>query len=234
MKKKNHFLYSGIGSRKISNESATIIHSIAKSLSKIDHTLRSGGAEGSDMAFELSAIKKQIYLPWKNYNNNNSSLYTPTEDAIELSSKFHPNWKNLSDSVKKLMGRNAHIILGDDLMSAVDFVVYCAPLDDFGNVMGGTGQAIRIANHYNIPTYNILIEKELNQLRELYKTLECDYIMGIITFMSLFRSEEFSNKQIAIMDMYVDMHRNGKLISFSDEYAQIKHYFINLLKHVKI
>jgi hypothetical protein len=196
--------------------------------------LRSGGAIGADMAFELSCVTKEIFLPWKGYNDNKSMLFPPDPQAYEISKNFHPNWNKLSDGAKKLMARNAHIILGLDLVSPVDFVVYCAPLDDVGNVKGGTGQGIRIANHYNIPTYNILVEKDMDSLRELYTKLECTHIMYTITPLSIFYADKFSKKQLSIIDKYVDMYRHGKLTTFSDDNIQIKRYFLDLLRNISI
>lgn len=226
-------IYAGIGSRSITNEQVQTIKQIAKSLSRFSYTLRSGGARGADMAFESQAVKSEIFVPWKAYNNNTSSLYPPSPEAIELSSKFHPVWDKLKDGVRLLMGRNAHIILGQDLISPVDFVVYCAPLDEFGEVTGGTGQGIRIAKHYNIPTYNIVIEKELEELRELYKKIEFNFIMDMMKYISLFYSADLSPKQLLVVDKYVQMRHEGKFDSFEDN-VQLKRYFIDIMKRISL
>lgn len=46
-----------------------------------------------------------------------------------------------------MQARNSHQILGWDLETPTNFVVCYTK--------GGTGQAIRIANHYNIPVFDV-------------------------------------------------------------------------------
>jgi len=103
----------------------------------------------------------EIYNPWRSYNQKNLDLLdphktridlypNPTKEAIELTSKFHPAWQYCAQGAQKLHARNAHIILGYDLKSPVEFVV-C-----WHNNSGGTLQAVRIAEHYHIPVYNLM------------------------------------------------------------------------------
>jgi hypothetical protein len=49
-------------------------------------------------------------------------------------------------------GRNAQIVLGDDLKTPVDFVVCWTP---DGKLTGGTAMALRIAFDYDIPIFNL-------------------------------------------------------------------------------
>ena len=102
--------------------------------------LRSGGAKGADQAFEKGAgWKKEIFL-----------ASDVTDEAIEFTSKYHPNWKACKPYARALHGRNAMIILGKNLDTPVDFVV-CWTKD--GKDSGGTGQAIRIAWDHKIKVF---------------------------------------------------------------------------------
>lgn len=146
------FYYAGIGSRETPQEFLDLFTRVAKYLSGKDCVLRSGGAKGSDKAFESGAIHKEIYLPWKGFEGNDSDLIVKDEKkAFEIAEKYHPRWNYLSQGAKLLQARNSHQILGKDLNSPSDFVI-CWTKGGKGN--GGTGQAIRIAKDYNIPVFD--------------------------------------------------------------------------------
>lgn len=153
----NQILYAGIGSRKgVPDSILQQILDISKEFSKRGYMLRSGGALFSDQFFEigcnLNQGKKQIFLPWKNYNNNKSPLYAMPDIAMEHAKRFHPKWNMLSDASKKLMARNSQIILGAKLDDPVDFVV-CWTSE--GKMIGGTAQALRICHSEHIPVFNL-------------------------------------------------------------------------------
>ena len=65
------------------------------------------------------------------------------------------------NGAKKLMARNCHQVLGLDLKTPVDFIV-CWTKD--GTINGGTGQALRIAEAYNIPVYNLFFEESFKNV----------------------------------------------------------------------
>ena len=135
--------YAGIGSRKTPlgiQEQMTVF---ARVMNKEGYTLRSGGADGADMAFEKGAGGNcEIYLPWKGFNGNPSPLWPPSPEAFIMGKHYHKGWNNLSEDGKKYHARNCHQILGQDLKTPVEFVA-CWTKD--GKASGGTGQAIRIA-----------------------------------------------------------------------------------------
>ena len=147
--------YAGIGSRNTPMNILNIMTGIAYHFSKYDVVLRSGGAHGADTAFEegcdQSNGKKEIFLPWKDFNDNKSELYNPTKEAYEIARNFHPYWQGLDASVKKLMARNTHQVLGKTCSDPCDIVI-CWTLNEN---KGGTSQALRIAKAYNIPIVNI-------------------------------------------------------------------------------
>ena len=146
-------MYAGIGSRETPDYVLKRMEKISKALYELNFILRSGGASGADSAFEKNAgDKKEIYLPWRGFNNNDSQLFNITEEAAEMAKKFHPNWNALSDNGRKYMARNCYQVLGKSLDNPVDFVI-CYTKG--GKEIGGTSQAIRIAKAYDIPIFNI-------------------------------------------------------------------------------
>lgn len=145
--------YAGIGSRKTPKRICQLMIRIAIRLNKRGYTLRSGGADGADAAFEIGAAgKAMIFLPWKEFNGNQSQLFDVGDDALEIASKFHPKWGRCSVAARKLHGRNVYQVLGQDLKTPADFVV-CWTKD--GGPTGGTGQAIRIAAAHGVPIFNL-------------------------------------------------------------------------------
>jgi hypothetical protein len=79
--------YTGVGSRDTPEEVLSVMRTLAKCLARAGYTLRSGGAEGADAAFESGAqevpqAKMQIYLPWRGFTGNGSPLYTVDRNAM--------------------------------------------------------------------------------------------------------------------------------------------------------
>lgn len=78
---------------------------------------------------------------------------------------YHPSPANLTQGVRKIMARNYHQVMGIDDYPPVSFVICCANYDENG-VLGGTGQACRIAKDKGIPVYN-LRELGLEKIMEI-------------------------------------------------------------------
>ena len=156
--------YAGIGSRETPVEIKSKIKKIVEYLNSKGYTLRSGGANGADSFFEEYADKKEIFLPWYGFNGNQSKLADPTSESFKIAEKYHPNWKKLSLGAKKLMARNCHQVLGEDLKTPVQFVI-CWTKD--GKATGGTGQALRIAEDLKIPIYNLYNDDTLDKILEI-------------------------------------------------------------------
>jgi len=153
-------IYAGIGSRETPDDILLLMYVVGKRFAEKGYTLRSGGAEGADMVFELGCVdangKKEIFLPWKEFENNSSELIItnhPSKKETEaIAEQFHKKWKTLSRGARSMHTRNVCQVLGWDLKTPSDFVVCYTP---DGKSSGGTGQALRIAKHYKIPIYNL-------------------------------------------------------------------------------
>ena len=114
----------------------------------------------------------QVFLPWDNFNGYATwrGPYVHVDIPIGaslLAEKYHPNYNKLKDSTKKLMDRNTLQILGKRLNDKVDYVV-CYTSD--GKASGGTGQAMRMAESYEIPIYNLFYKESyafcMDKIRE--------------------------------------------------------------------
>lgn len=150
--------YAGVGARDTPETVQKQMNKIASILERKGYSLRSGGAKGADQAFEKGCTRKEIFLPSKS---------TPLWAKV-FTDHFHPNPNALKEYPRMLMDRNALQILGRDGNTPVDFVV-CWTKD--GKASGGTGHALRIAEFYNIPIYNLHNPEEVDILRTLIKSL---------------------------------------------------------------
>lgn len=147
--------YAGIGSRQTPKLICNRMTALATALELCGFTLRSGGAEGADQAFEAGVqnpANKEIYLPWRGFEGNPSPLYNPSPAAMQLAAKYHPAWERCTAGMRKLHARNCHQMLGKNLDLPVEFVLCWT---SGGQMKGGTAQALRIAVDYKIPIYNL-------------------------------------------------------------------------------
>lgn len=170
--------YSGIGSRQAPTQILDLMTRIASRLAKRGYVLRSGAADGSDIAFEAGARgvggDSEIFLPWRGFNGSASPLFNLPldEQAALIASHVHPAWADLKPPVRKLHARNVYQVLGRDLRSPVDFVVCWTPdgaesWTDTSISTGGTGTAIKIADLFKIPVINLHNEGALDRIAEI-------------------------------------------------------------------
>jgi hypothetical protein len=169
------YRYAGIGSRQTPHNICEQMWSAARRLKKAGWTLRSGHCDEADQAWEAGAGEEaEIYLPWSKYNKDveihaSLVLSSPTSAAFTIAAKFHPAWKYLRPPVRLLHARNVHIMLGRDCIeeAAVKFVGCWTPDGARHNPTeetGGTGMALRIARHYDIPVYNFANEGDYESM----------------------------------------------------------------------
>jgi len=134
--------YAGIGARATPQLNLIEMTIASAALEADKFILRSGGAKGADSAFE------------RGVKDHMKDIFT-AEDcsfAAEIyAEKYHPNWTACSPYVRRLMGRNAHVLFGEMLDTPVEFVLCWTPQ---GKITGGTGHTLRMAMEARIPIYN--------------------------------------------------------------------------------
>ncbi|MDE2100523.1 MAG: hypothetical protein KGL39_24985 [Patescibacteria group bacterium] len=164
--------YTGVGSRETPEDVLGLMESIGYLLARDGWTLRSGGAEGADSAFERGAMRgmdgellepwPEIFLPWSGFNNRplGPDFVEPQAEAFQVAAKYHPAWDRLSQGGRRLHARNVHQVLGSDLDKPIKsgFVI-CWTKGGKGG--GGTGQAIRIAEAHDVPIEDLGREEVL-------------------------------------------------------------------------
>ena len=100
----SNIYYTGIGSRETPEEILGWMQDIGWLLGKRGYTLRSGGADGADSAFEKGCDQangeKDIYIPWKNFNKRgwtkDAGIVPDLEAAKDIVMRTHPAPHRLS------------------------------------------------------------------------------------------------------------------------------------------
>jgi len=159
--------YAGIGSRKTPDHVLVGMSEAARKLSDTGWCLRSGGAKGADSAFQSGVINDcmEIYRPSPEQQYD-AELWN---QAIEIAAKSHPVWRACSDYAKALHARNVFQVLGADLNTPSRFIMCWTPdgaelWKDTTRATGGTGTAIRIADMYGVPVFNLANEPVVNRI----------------------------------------------------------------------
>lgn len=144
--------YTGIGSRETPQQMCITFTQMAGMLEKEGWTLRSGGANGADLAFESGAkTAKEIYLPWAGFNQSSSTLHNTHPDAFKIARRLVQGFDDRSQGAQKLHARNIHQVLGRDLKTPASFVLCWT---ENGETKGGTATAIKLAQENRIPVLN--------------------------------------------------------------------------------
>lgn len=162
--------YTGIGSRNISGEERELIFNIAVKMSEEGYTLRSGGAEGSDTAFEEGCLsvsgELEVYRPTRSPNMKGYHLvpndlqfnYAKTRLSIDII----PWFSYMKPYSQRIHSRNFYQVVGfDNVCSHV--TIYASDEDEEG-VKGGTRTAVMVSRSLKIPTYNLRIPEQRNTL----------------------------------------------------------------------
>jgi len=156
-------IYAGIGSRETPAEVQGIMRALAAKMEQDNWLLRSGGAKGADAAFEAGVANpahRAIFLPGQSFNGRvagpggyyDSTQLPGWQQALESVARYHPAPDRLSPFARNLMARNAMQVAGPNLNRPADRIVAWTP---GGEVVGGTGQALRMANDLGIEIRNL-------------------------------------------------------------------------------
>lgn len=158
-------IYTGIGSRQTPLDILAQMRSIARQLASRGWLLRSGGEDGADTAFENGCVeafgRKEIYLPWRRFNNRVGRDYCYqipdiAYDTAQVLWGDDERWKYLKGAVKKLHARNTQQVLGRDLNGPpAQFVLCWTP---GGSEVGGTCVAIQLAHVEGVRVVNLAVE----------------------------------------------------------------------------
>jgi hypothetical protein len=163
--------YAGIGARRAPPEIRVMCKVLASELAERGYTLRSGHADGCDIAFEMGASSKQIFLPWKSFNGSDSKYWLPStvpQKLIDIAKSIYPAWDYVSDGVRRMHCRNVQQILGENADDPSGFVACWT--DRNMDRVGGTVFGIVLAQQNNIPVFNLFVPEEEDKLIQFMKS----------------------------------------------------------------
>lgn len=165
-----------IGSRVTPPIVLSWMEKIGEALVKAGHTIVSGNAPGADQAWACGGnradpSKVELHLPWSGFekqfiHKNNvvivfANLKSEDQDIrLKVAAGLHGGWHNCSQGAQKLLGRNHCII---EQASCV--YGYLNPKKLGG---GGTGMAFKMAEFFNIPTFNVAKPDIQDQITKEY------------------------------------------------------------------
>ncbi len=154
-------VYAGIGARRTPPQILSVMTRLAQWLHRTGWHLNSGGADGADRAFAEGATveSRTLVLPWPGYNDHagpdgRTLSAGERQSARDLAALLHPAWQKCSRGVRAMHARNVGIVLGPGLNRPVHTVICWTP---GGEVVGGTGMALRIADRAGIPVVNLAV-----------------------------------------------------------------------------
>lgn len=165
---KPYIAYAGIGNEDAPDPVLRQMEKLSVDLDMGGWTVRCDGGKGPSEIFEKTTTH-ELYLPWNNFNGKQNSVCKVSKEANDLTKQFHPSFESLKDSIKAIVSRHAHVILGKDLKSPVKFVVcYSGDGAESGKERSAkTGYMsipIAIASAQRIPIFNLKNEGALARL----------------------------------------------------------------------
>lgn len=173
--------YTGVGSRETPAVILDLMQEIAFKLACDGYVLRSGGADGADLAFQKGwergkrLTPAEIFIPWDGFNGlshgQDGVVYTlnrmpNSQQAERIAAEIHPVWDRLSRGAKALHTRNIYQVLGKTLDEPSRFLICYAKPTKTG-VSGGTNTAVQVALQHGVKVFN-LYEQENIERFELY------------------------------------------------------------------
>lgn len=172
-------IVTGIGSRDIDQGASEFLVRLGAKLAGKGCFLRSGGAEGADISFELGWTmagkedQMEIYLPWKGFGKAKDDASHPVperdykdvyDEAWEIAEMIHPAWERMNIWGQKLHARNVFQVLGPTLDKRSDVLICIAKPDGRGGVTGGTATAWKLAKDSHVPCFNLWHIEERDKL----------------------------------------------------------------------
>lgn len=149
---------------------------IGKAFSEKGYGARSGGAIGSDTLFlqEYDPKLTIIYRPDDRPGCVNVKNHENYYEFELIASRVHclgsgVGWEFMPIGHQELHARNVPQVMGLNLKTYSDLVVFCANENHRGTVSGGTATAVKIARSLNIPTINIMNDEQRKKLCQWLK-----------------------------------------------------------------
>lgn len=174
---KKELIYVGIGPRSAGEDVLEMAKDCGTALAEMGWTLRSGGAEGMDEAFERGCDKangaKEIYIPSadfrKRFKDSDKVVHCLPKhiEAMRMLLDYVDvkAWESLATQVQMFLVRNVFALAGEKLDKPADCVITW-------NMYPDTGSAylIGLAEAAEIPVFNLRLEGQQEALEDFVQS----------------------------------------------------------------
>lgn len=151
------------------------IKSIVSLLNTHGFTLRTLGETDSDNVVESVAGKKEVYIPWKGFNEKETKFYFSTEKSLAIAKLFMDpdKFDSMKPSGQKFRSRNVRAVLGDKINSPAMFILGWSEdgaetAKERTNKSGTLGNLIMVAESMKIPVFNLKKEDSVTRLKNYF------------------------------------------------------------------
>lgn len=148
-----------------------MLEALTTKLNELGYTVRIGGNKGIEEFIEDKMQRKEVHLPWRNFNEKESKLTFNTKQAFILAKQFSPVYDRLPDSVKAFLARNVRLILGNNLKSPLLFLITWSK-DGVESAKhrtaqtGNVGHVIAMADMLRVPIFNLSKSSSVDRLKQ--------------------------------------------------------------------
>lgn len=151
--------YTGVGARVTPRDVGVLMCAFALEARARDLKLRSGAADGADLAFESGAHPvKEIFTPHPRFNGCVSAHVPIPPECYRMAAAVHPAWQSCSGFAQDAHARNVLEVHGAKLEVPSKFLVCYT---EHGQDVGGTRTAIVLARNAGIPVLNLGLRSHL-------------------------------------------------------------------------
>ena len=161
--------YAGVGSRDAPPKALKKMTIYAKVLEQFGYILRSGGARGSDKAFEKGVTHKDLK---EIYMSNDAKPWAYKYISKHCMPNDRKGFNHWAPYTQGLLARNMMQVLGDTGVHPVEFVVCWTNQGNYAtSEVGGTGYAVRCALLNNIKVYDLGFDDQMESFEEFLRSL---------------------------------------------------------------
>lgn len=148
---------------------------LGEAFSELGYKARSGGALGMD-TYWLCQYDPELATVYRHDDRSydartvNTTRLGAFDEAIDIINRIVPHIAYMDATARLLHYRNAFQVLGDDLRSPSDYLLYWSPLKN-GVPVGGTKTAVLLAKRVGIPVLHLEHDR-----MEIYKLAKIPYV----------------------------------------------------------
>lgn len=176
---KKEMIYVGVGPMTAGEDMCAQAKIFGQAMAEMGWTLRSGGAEGLDEAFERGALegngKTEIFIPSadfrKRFKSSDKVIHTLDKhiEAMREVAPLHENWSQLGTTVQMFLTRIPFCLFGEKLDKPAHFVVGWSK--HYPHT--GAGIVLKMAEMAGIPAFNLAMPGQMDAVEDfVYKIME--------------------------------------------------------------